>query len=145
MKRSTPGNLAIEVVKTKSINYSSGGSLEIIDGNSLKHLAFTRFFYFTSIPVGAKVGGHAHKKCIQLFIPQAPGAQIRLTTNGGLNLVSDLTPGEFMVVHPWTWVEITFQSNNVPLLVAASEDFDEADYIRDWEEFLSENTQSDSR
>lgn len=81
-------------------------------------------------------GGHAHKQLDRLLIAVAG----EFTAN--LNGVSTRlwTPEEALRVPPLTWLELFDFTPGAIGMVLASEEYDPADYIRDYQELLSLKT-----
>lgn len=89
--------------------------------------------YWLSGPSGPR-GGHAHKRLRQTFIAISGRIRIKFSDGTSESLV-ELTSGHELFVEPGLWREIEPLSGGDILLVVASEHFDEADYIRDFDEF----------
>lgn len=95
-----------------------------------------RVFYLYDIPGGESRGAHAHKCCHQ-FLIAASGA-FEVVLDDGHNKRTVTLNRSFYGLHipPGIWAaEQGFSSGSV-CLVFASEKYDEADYIRDYDEFL---------
>lgn len=105
---------------------------------SSSHLPFEvkRIYFLSGVPDGAVRGHHAHKELIQVM--WAVGGNISLTLDNGVKRNNfELTNSEnFILVPPGLWREIHHFSPNSVLMVAASKDYDEDDYIRNYEDFL---------
>lgn len=88
-----------------------------------------RCYWIYHLTPGSVRGGHAHKTVDRIFI----------AINGlfRVNGIELSRPWEGLRVHPMTWLELTDFSNGAVCLVLASHEYDEADYIRDYSEFLS--------
>ena len=96
-----------------------------------------RVFFLYDIPGGESRGAHAHRECHQ-FIVAAGGAFEVLVDDGKTKRVVALNrPDRGLHIPPGIWAsEINFSSGS-NALVLASHEYDEADYIRDYGEFLS--------
>ncbi len=77
-------------------------------------------------------GGHAHKTLDRLLLAISGELTVRL--NGAPQRL--WTPEEAVRVPPMTWLELTDFTPDAICLVLASEEYEEADYIRDYQEFL---------
>ncbi len=86
-----------------------------------------RIYYLYHVPDGSIRGGHAHKTLDRIFIAMAG----RFKVNG----IELSNPWEGLRVLPMTWLELTDFSNGAVCLVLASAEYDESDYIRDYDEF----------
>ena len=95
-----------------------------------------RVFYLYDIPGGESRGAHAHKECHQ-FLVAASGAFEVLMDDGNTKRQVQLNrPYMGLHVPPGIWAsEINFSSGAI-CLVLASHDYNEHDYIRDYNEFI---------
>lgn len=94
-----------------------------------------RVFYSFDIPGGEARGAHAHKECHQFLI--AASGSFEVVLDDGLNKRTVLLNRPFYGLHipPGIWAsEQSFSSGSI-CLVLASEGYDDADYIRDYEEY----------
>ena len=96
-----------------------------------------RVFFLYDIPGGESRGAHAHRICHQ-FIVAAGGAFEILLDDGKTRRVVTLNrPDRGLHIPPGIWAsEINFSSGS-NALVLASHLYDEEDYIRDYQEYLS--------
>lgn len=92
-----------------------------------------RIFWVTNLSWGDMRGGHAHKECHQILYIMTGGAEIRI--NQDKYKMCDATVWG-MHIPPLNWVEIDPESENVSFLVLASHPYEEADYIRKYEDFI---------
>ena len=95
-----------------------------------------REFHLFELQAGVARGGHAHRACHQFLIAMA--GSFRVTTDDGAKKFEwELdSPGQGLHVPPGHWVELTPWSPSAVLSVLASHAYDEADYIRDREQFI---------
>jgi UDP-2-acetamido-3-amino-2,3-dideoxy-glucuronate N-acetyltransferase len=112
------------------------GALNLLE--SSKELPFTpkRVFWVTGVPKGSERGFHAHKTGNQLLVCLQGKILLTLKTHSEEEkiVLSAESPGVWM--KNMVWGEQTFLTEDSVLLVFASNDFDESDYLRDFEEFL---------
>jgi hypothetical protein len=80
-------------------------------------------------------GNHAHKKCWQIIL--AMNNSIKVTANfGRVQTEYDLSPLNCaLIVPPLNWLKLDCPKDSV-VLVLASEDFSENDYLRDFDEYI---------
>ncbi len=112
------------------------GHITAINGHAEIPFEVKRVFYIYDIPSGESRGAHAHKKCHQ-FITAASGAFEVLINDGKSQKVISLSqPNVGIHVPPMIWAsEINFSSGAI-CLVLTSHEYDETDYLRDFEEYL---------
>ena len=112
------------------------GNLTPVYSNGHVPFDIKRVFYLYDIPGGESRGAHAHRECHQ-FLVAASGA-FEVVLDDGINKRTILLNRPFYGLHipPGVWAaEQGFSSGSV-CLVLASEKYDEADYIREYETFL---------
>jgi dTDP-4-dehydrorhamnose 3,5-epimerase-like enzyme len=112
------------------------GSLTFIE--SERHIAFEikRVYYLYDVPGGATRAGHSHKALYQLLVAMSGSFDVRLD-DGLVRKTYHLNRSYYgLYLPPMVWRDIDNFSSNSVCLVLASEHFDEADYYRDYDEFL---------
>ena len=89
---------------------------------------------------GATRGRHAHRQCTQ-FLTCASGA-IEIMCDDGSDRATYLLerPDRGLLVPKGIWAEQTYRTEGAVLLVLCDRAYDEADYIRDYSEFLKFRT-----
>lgn len=112
------------------------GNLAIIE-NDIIPFKIKRVYYLYDIPSDAYRGGHAHKKLYQFLISVSGSFDVHLNDGKNIIKVNLNKPDKGLLIEPGTWREIDNFSSGSVCLVLASEVFNEKDYIRDYEEFLS--------
>jgi RimJ/RimL family protein N-acetyltransferase len=111
------------------------GHITAINNNIEVPFEIKRIFYLYDIPGGESRGAHAHKECHQ-FLVAASGSFEVLLDDGKLKRQILLNrPDIGLHIPPGIWAsEINFSSGAI-CLVLASHEYNEDDYIRDYEEF----------
>lgn len=94
-----------------------------------------RAYYMYDTADGFIRGKHAHRNLEQILVCIHGSCKIRLDNGTEQKIVPLEKPYEGLYVGSLVWREIEFSPDAV-LLVFASELYDEADYIRDYDEFL---------
>ena len=103
-----------------------------------KHVPFDiqRIYYLYDIPAGESRGGHAHKKLRQLII-SASGSFDVVIFDGNIKRIITLNrPNYGLYIAPGIWRELENFSSGSVCLVLASKEYDESDYIRNYDDFL---------
>ena len=92
-----------------------------------------RFFIINGLR-GEKRGQHAHKKCRQMLI--CLDGKVELISDTSFEItVTELNPERGRYLHnTWNWLTIKFIENS-RVLVLAEYQYDEKDYIRDYNKF----------
>lgn len=95
-----------------------------------------RYFIVFNVPHGEVRGQHAHREC-QQFLVCVKGSCSVITDDGlNRNEFALDKPNIGAYLPPMTWGEQFNYSADAVLLVFASHYYDDADYIRDYDEFL---------
>jgi len=113
------------------------GNLTFLEGH--RHIPFDirRVFYLYDVPGGSTRAGHALRTCEQ-FILSLSGSFDVLLDDGHEKRRFHLNRSYYgLYVTPLTWRELENFSSNAVCLVLASEPYDEAGYLRTYEEFRS--------
>ncbi|MPN53468.1 TDP-4-oxo-6-deoxy-alpha-D-glucose-3,4-oxoisomerase [bioreactor metagenome] len=120
----------------KNIKNIELGRLSVIEACKDIDFEIKRIYYITEVPVGTIRGHHAHKKLKQVLF--CPYGEIEIVLDDGHlqeKVVLD-SPEKAVVVCDGIWRTMRFVKNNSVLCVAASEHYDEEDYIRDYDDFI---------
>jgi hypothetical protein len=113
------------------------GSLTFIEGEYHIPFRIRRIFYLYDVPTGESRGAHAHRRLEQIIICLAGSFDAHLDDSFNKRSVHLNRPWQGLYIPPMIWAaEVNFDPGSV-CLVLASEPFDEADYIRDYDEYLS--------
>jgi acetyltransferase-like isoleucine patch superfamily enzyme len=113
------------------------GSLGVVTLEEQVPFQVRRLFYTYDAPSSKVRGEHAHKECHQFLI--VVSGRLNVVADDGANrdeFVLD-SPSKGLYLPPGLWaVQYKHQLNTV-LLVLASHEYDEADYIRDYSAFIN--------
>lgn len=113
------------------------GNLTFIEGS--RHVPFDiqRVYYLYDVPGGAERGGHGHKELQQLIIAMAGSFDVVLD-DGRERKRFYLNRSYYgLYVCPMIWRELDNFSSGSVCMVLASNRYDEADYYRDYQEYLA--------
>jgi dTDP-4-dehydrorhamnose 3,5-epimerase-like enzyme len=112
------------------------GNLTFIEAE--RHVPFPvrRVYYLYDVPGGATRAGHGHRKLEQVIIAMSGSFDVLL--DDGRNRVRHHLNRSYygLYVAPLMWREIDNFSSGSVCMVLASEYYDEADYFREYEDFL---------
>ena len=111
------------------------GNITSINNSSEIPFDIKRVFYLYDIPGGESRGAHAHKQCHQ-FLIAASGAFEVLLDDGKVQRQIELNRSNVgLHILPGIWAsEVNFSSGSI-CLVLTSHEYEEDDYIRDYEIF----------
>lgn len=112
------------------------GSLVALEAEKTVPFEIKRVYYIFGTQQGVARGFHAHHNLKQVAV--CVTGKCRMVLDDGVTREEAWldSPIKGMPIDPMVWHEMHDFSEDCVLLVLASEHYDEADYIRDYEEFL---------
>lgn len=124
----------IEIIDIPKI-FDPRGNLGVIEKDTIP-FSIKRVYYLYDVPSDAFRGGHAHKNTQELLVALSGSFEVNLN-NGTetMNIVLN-KPNMGLLIKAGVWRDIDNFSSGVVCLVLASDEFDETDYIRNFDEFL---------
>ena len=125
----------IKLIEFK-INGDERGSLVSLESQKNIPFVIKRVYYLFDTQDGVRRGFHAHKKLKQILICVAGSCDV-LLDNGKEKMVVNLSnPNTGLLVESMIWHEMFNFSHDCVLMVLADDYYDEADYIRSYDEFV---------
>lgn len=105
--------------------------------NNLKESLFEvkRIFIVDNVPTGMTRGGHAHYKLKELLIPIKGNFTIEVSDNKIKKEIVLNSSRIGILLYPQTWRVVKSYTQGAICLSLCSEIYDEADYIRDWNDY----------
>jgi len=97
---------------------------------------FMRVYYLYDVPSGASRGGHAHREQSEFLIALSGSFDVLIHDGNKKQTYTLNKPDEGLLIPNGYWRELDNFSSGGICLVLASAVFVEADYIRDFAEFL---------
>ena len=112
------------------------GNISVVENGIAVPFEVKRVYYLYDIPGGEARGGHAHKELQQLIIAASGSFDVTLD-DGNVKRTYSLNRSYMgLLVVPGIWRELDNFSGGAVCLVMASMLYDEADYIRNYEEYI---------
>jgi uncharacterized RmlC-like cupin family protein len=111
------------------------GNLTAVHSNSDIPFEINRVFYIYDVPGGEDRGAHAHKECHQLIVAASGAFEVELRDGNQVRKVLLNRPYNGLYVPPGIWAQEQGFSSGSVCLVFASHDYEEMDYIRDFEAY----------
>lgn len=111
------------------------GALGVVERDFPFPFPIRRTYFIYDVPTGAVRGSHAHKALNQLILPLSGSFKVTLDDGHTSEEFTLDSPAFGLVVPPGYWRTLSRFSSGAVALVFASEEYDESDYIRDYDEF----------
>ncbi|MGB1307697.1 MAG: sugar 3,4-ketoisomerase [Oceanihabitans sp.] len=113
------------------------GNISVVENDTIP-FKIKRVFYLYDVPSGMYRGAHAHKELQQFIIAVSGSFDVILKDRfGGEKRVTLKRPDKGLLVPNMIWSELDDFSSGAVSLVMASNEYIEADYIRDFDTFLN--------
>ena len=114
------------------------GNLTFVEGGNQIPFDIQRVYYVYDVPGGAERGGHAHKELHEFLIAMSGSFDVLLDDGKNKKRVHMNRSYNGLYICPMIWREIDNFSSGAVLMVLASNKFIEADYLRDYADFMRE-------
>ena len=113
------------------------GNLTFVEGG--RHIPFEikRVYYLYDVPGGASRAGHAHRTLEQLLVAMSGSFAVTLDSGEAREVVHLNRSYVGLYIPPLIWREIDDFSSGAVCTVLASAHYDEADYVRGYEDFIA--------
>ena len=95
-----------------------------------------RVFYIRNVPIYETRGCHALRTCHQVLIPVVGTLTVWITDGVDDEIYRLSDPRRGLYIKPMEWCVLSKWVPGTTCLVLASHNYDEADYINDFNEFL---------
>lgn len=112
------------------------GYLSVVENDLDIPFEIKRVYYLYMVPEVAR-GAHAHKQLQQLLIATSGAVDVIMDDGAQKKNFHLDKPWEGLLIPSGLWRDLENFSSDAVLLCLASEKYDAADYIRDYEKFLA--------
>lgn len=112
------------------------GDISVVENGETVPFDVKRIYYLYDVPGGANRGGHGHKQLEQLILAASGSFTVTLDDGNESRSFMLNRPYQGLLVKPGMWRTLDDFSSGSVCLVLASEKYDAADYIRDYNDFL---------
>jgi UDP-2-acetamido-3-amino-2,3-dideoxy-glucuronate N-acetyltransferase len=137
MTLSVEGRVTVEHAKVYPLKtFHAEGTLIFVENHQPVPFVMQRMFAVSGVTPGAVRGDHAHKVCNQALICMNGACEV-VCQDGRESKTFQLTsPGMMLYVPAMIWASEKYVTSDTVLVVLADQKYDNADYIRDYDEFL---------
>ena len=122
-------------IKIRTVSSGSAGNLSVVESSQDLPFSIKRVYYLHGLHENVSRGFHAHRTLHQCLVAVHGSLELRLEGPAGKFVFTLSSPGEGVVIPPGYWREMHEMSEDTVIMVLASADYDESDYIRDYGEF----------
>ncbi|GGG06187.1 hypothetical protein GCM10011344_03320 [Dokdonia pacifica] len=110
------------------------GNLAVIEKNTLPY-EVKRVYYLYDVPSDAYRGGHSHKECKEFLVALSGSFEVVLDDGTSKKRLTLNKPNKGLLIPTGIWRELENFSSGAVCLVLASQEYEEEDYIRDYDAF----------
>lgn len=125
----------IQLIKIPKIT-DPRGNLAVIERDTVP-FAIKRVYYLFDVPSGSFRGGHSHRHQKEFLVALSGSFNIVLQDGREKKPLTLKKPDEGLLIPTGIWRELDDFSSGAVCLVVSSGEFDEGDYIRDFDAFLA--------
>ena len=114
------------------------GSLIVGENPSSLPFEVRRFFLVKDVPPGETRGDHAHRECHQFLICTHGQVEVTIRAHDDSTTAISLDNADRgLHIPPLVWAQQRYLTPDAMLLVFASHEYVDSDYIRDFEEYVA--------
>ena len=111
------------------------GTLGVLEFSKLPFFP-RRIYWITNASENVTRGAHAHKSLNQIFVVLSGSVTIDLFKGLKKQSFDLVAEGAILNLEPGCWRNIKLSTPDSLLLVLCDREYEESDYIRDWEDYL---------
>ena len=117
--------------------HNDAGNITFVENNISVPFDIKRIYYLYDVSMGSERGGHGHFELEQYAIAASGSFTFVLDDGKNKKEVFLNDPSKALYIKSGIWREIKNFSSGSICLVLASHVYEEADYIRDYDEFIN--------
>lgn len=126
----------VKIIDIPEITAPDGsGTLAVVEKDCIP-FQIKRVYYLYNVPASATRGGHAHKKLLQCLVALNGSFTIKLNDGNSETSYTLDSPNKALFIPNKIWRDMENFSKGAICLSLVSEEYDEADYIRNYKDFL---------
>ena len=128
----------IQLTEIRKISDGDGrGNLSVIEKDVLPY-EIKRVYYLYGVPSDGTRGGHAHKELQQFLIALSGSFDVVLDDGETRRTITLNRPNKGLLIPCGMWRELENFSAGAVCLSLVSAEYDEEDYIRDYDDFIQQ-------
>jgi dTDP-4-dehydrorhamnose 3,5-epimerase-like enzyme len=113
------------------------GDLTFVEGGNHVPFDIRRVYYLYNVPVDSKRGGHAHRDLEQVVFALSGSFRMKIDDGHTQSEHWLRDPRKGLYISRLIWREMDAFSQGAVCMVLASQPYDEADYFREYDDFLA--------
>lgn len=113
------------------------GDLTFVEGRNHIPFDIRRVYYLYNVPVDSERGGHAHRDLEQVVFALSGSFRMKIDNGQTKSEYWLRDPRKGLHISRLIWREMDAFSQGAVCMVLASHPYDEADYFRDYDDFLN--------
>lgn len=125
---------AVKIIPLPRI-YDPRGNLTFAESDAQLPFKINRAYWIYDVPAGEERGGHSHYEMLQILVAVGGSFNVNVCDGENWRTFTLNRPYEGLFLPPEVWHTLDNFSSGAVCLSLASTLFEEADYIRDFEEF----------
>jgi len=118
--------------------HTVSGNITVLENGDNIPFDVKRVYYLYDVPAGEARGGHAHYELEQYIVAASGSFDVILNDGTNKKTFTLNRPHLALYIVPGLWRELNNFSSGSICMVLASNDYDETDYIRDYNDFIKE-------
>jgi hypothetical protein len=118
-------------------HHHENGNLSVVESGNELPFTINRVYYLYDVPGGVERGGHSHRQCYEFIMAVSGSFSIEIFDGAERRTVNLNRSNCGLLVVPGIWRVLDNFSSGSVCLVVASETYNEADYVRSLDEFMS--------
>lgn len=112
------------------------GDLTFVEGGNHIPFQIARVYYLYNVPVDSERGGHAHRELEQIVFALSGSFRMKIDDGTTKSEYWLRDPRKGLHISKMIWREMDAFSQGAVCMVLASHCYDEADYFRNYDDFL---------
>ena len=125
---------AVKIITLPRI-HDPRGNLTFAESGAQIPFSLNRAYWIYDVPAGEERGGHSHHEMWQLLIAVGGGFNVNVCDGENWRTFTLNRPYEGLIIPPGIWRTLDNFSSGGVCLSLVSTHYEEADYIRDFEDF----------